>query len=93
MEDIKRLARVESHKGGRMKSLASAALFQCVGFFGQWLGYCKGWPYLIIFWALIMAVIYLWEIPRWSQIVQTGIQTAALIILLLFVFNVLTWTF
>ena len=76
-----------------MKSLAGSALFQCVGFFGQWLGYCKGWPYLIVFWALFMAAIYLQNFPRWSQIVQTGVQTAALVILLLFAFNVLTWTF
>jgi hypothetical protein len=74
-----------------MKSLAGSAMFQCVGFFGQWLGYCKDWPYLIAFWALFMAVIYLWDMPRWSKIVQTGIQTAALVVLLFFAFNVLTW--
>ncbi len=72
-----------------MKSLAELAVFQCVGFFGQWLGYCKGWPYLVIFWWLLMAVVYLSDIPRWSQLVQTGIQTAALVILLLFSFNII----
>jgi hypothetical protein len=91
MEGTKRVIPAESHKGGGMKSLAGSAMFQCAGFFGQWLGYCKGWPYLLAFWALFMAVIYLWDIPRWSKIVQTGIQTAALVILLLFTFNVLTW--
>ncbi|HTY24533.1 MAG TPA: hypothetical protein VMC85_15455 [Desulfomonilaceae bacterium] len=74
-----------------MKSLACAALFQFVGLLGQWLGYCKGLPFLIVFWWLLMAVVYLSDIPRWSQLLQTGIQTATLIILLLFSFNILTW--
>jgi hypothetical protein len=72
-----------------MKSLAKLAVFQCVGFFGQWLGYCKGWLYLVIFWWLVLAVIYLSDTPRWSKIVQTGIQSAALVILLLIFFNVI----
>ena len=72
-----------------MKSLAGLAVFQCVGLFGQWLGYCKGWPYLVIFWWLLMAVVYLSDIPRWSQLVQTGMQTAALVILLLLSFNII----
>lgn len=74
-----------------MKSSFGTAAFQCLGFLGQWLGFCKGLPFLIVFWALLMAVIYLWHFSRWSQLLQTGIQTAALIILLLFWFKVLTW--
>ncbi len=72
-----------------MKSLAEIALFQCLGFFGQWLGYCKDWPYLIAFWWLLMAVIYLSDSPRWWKIVQTGIQSSALVILLLVSFNII----
>ncbi len=71
-----------------MKSLAELVMFQCLGFFGQWLGYCKDWPYLIAFWWLLMAVIYLSDSPRWWKIVQTGIQTAALVILLLVSFKI-----
>ena len=73
-----------------MKSLLGAVVFQCLGFLGQWLGYCKGLTFLIVFWWLLIAVLYSWDIPRWSQLVQTAIQTAALIILLLFSFNILS---
>jgi hypothetical protein len=77
-------------KGGHMKSLLGAVAFQCLGFLGQWLGYCKGLTFLIVFWWLLIVVLYLFDFPRWSQLVQTAIQTAALIILLLFSFNVLS---
>ncbi len=73
-----------------MKSLFGAVAFQCLGFLGQWLGYCKGLTFLIVFWCLLIAVLYSWNFPRWSQLVQTAIQTAALIILLLFSFNILS---
>ena len=72
-----------------MKSLAELAMFQCVGFFGQWLGYFKGWPYVVIFWGFLMAVIYLSDSPRWWKIVQTGIQSAALVVLLLLSFKII----
>ncbi len=72
-----------------MKSLAESAMFQCVGYFGQWLGYCKDWLCLIAFWWLLIAVIYLSDSPRWLKIVQTGIQSAPLVILLLVSFNII----
>jgi hypothetical protein len=72
-----------------MKSLGEIAMFQCVGFLGQWLGYCRDWPYLIAFWWLLIAVIYLSDSPRWWKIVQTGIQSSALVILLLLSFKII----
>ena len=72
-----------------MKSLLELVIFQCVGFFGQWLGYCKDWPYLIAFWWLLIAVIYSSKSPRWWKIVQTGLQSAVLVILLLVSFKII----
>jgi len=72
-----------------MKSLAEMVMFQCVGYLGQWLGHCRGWPYLIAFWWLFIAVIYLSDSPRWWKIAQTGIQSALLVILLLVSFKII----
>ncbi len=74
-----------------MKSIGEALLLNCAGLYGQWLGYSKGWQYLVIFWLLIIASIWLRDKPRWSQLVQTSIQSAWLIILALFLLRVLTW--
>ena len=73
-----------------MKSIGEAILFNCTGLYGQWLGYCKGWPYLVIFWLLVIVTIWLRNRPRWSKLAHTSIQTAWLIILALFLLNVLT---
>ncbi|MGB6064758.1 MAG: hypothetical protein WBG50_08105 [Desulfomonilaceae bacterium] len=73
-----------------MKSIGETIFFNCAGLYGQWLGYGKGWPYLVIFWFLIIASIWLRNKQRWSKLVQTSIQSAWLIILVLFLLNVLT---
>jgi hypothetical protein len=74
-----------------MKSIGELLLFHCAGLYGQWLGYCKGWPFLMIFWLLVTALIWIRDSPRWSQLLQTSIQGAWLIVLALFSLNVLTW--
>jgi len=74
-----------------MKSLGELVLFHCVGLYGQWLGYCKGWPFLVIFWFVITALIWFKESPRWSKLAQTSVQSSWLIILALFSLNILAW--
>ncbi len=74
-----------------MRGIASLIVFHSAGFFGQWLGYGKGVLYLLIFWALIMGLIWLGDKSRWSQLVQTGVQSAGLVILLLFALKCLKW--
>lgn len=74
-----------------MKSFGELLLFHIAGLYGQWLGYCQGWPYLAVFWLVVTALIWLRDRPRWSQLLQTSIQSSWLIILMLFSLNILTW--
>lgn len=73
-----------------MKSIGETIFFNCAGLYGQWLGYSKGWQYLVIFWFLVIVSTWLRNKPRWSKLVQTSIQSAGLIILVLFLLNVLS---
>jgi hypothetical protein len=57
-----------------MKSIGELLLFHCMGLYGQWLGYCKGWPFLVAFWFFVTALIWLRESQRWSQLLQTSVQ-------------------
>ena len=52
-----------------MKSIGELLLFHCVGLYGQWLGYCKGWPFLITFWLFVTALIWLRESPAMVAVV------------------------
>jgi hypothetical protein len=74
-----------------MKSIGELLVFHCVGLYGQWLGYCKGWPFLITFWFFVTALIWLKEAPRWSQLLETSVQGSCLIVLVLFALNFLNW--
>ena len=73
-----------------MQSIFSNVSFHLLGFFGQWLAFQQGWIFLLVYWGIVLAVIWTSDKGRWFKLVQTGIQSACLVILGLFLFGFLS---
>ncbi len=74
-----------------MQSIAALVVLHLTGLYGQWLGYHRGLVFLVAFWGLAILVVWLSDHARWLKITQTGVQSAGLVILLLFRLNILSW--